>query len=342
MRLLRALLSIFICLIGLTGTGSVLAHPLTTRNVRVIHLDAVGSDVVAYIRLTLPLLVGNGVAQPSADMPVPVAPFTLPRRESAQPFWYADIDAIRSNARELGRLVVEGHRVAVDGATIPGRLLSVGVHPRGHVPPFDTVAQAAIAVAPVPWPDDVTEIDSGYVIVDTAVAYSVPRNVRRLTVSSRLAPGALGEAATVNLVVDHRDRDAVYYRATGLLTEPLVVAPGPLEGAGTFVRGGIDHILSGMDHVLFVACLVMGATSVERASVTHHRLHARTLRHPGCRLLRICAAHSLVRARHRGRHSGLNLGGRPVFSFGPGRPLSDLGDNSHRTCARLWPVFFLT
>jgi HupE / UreJ protein len=41
-----------------------------------------------------------------------------------------------------------------------------------------------------------------------------------------------------------------------------VIAPGPLEGVGTFVRGGIDHILSGMDHVLFVACLVMGATGV--------------------------------------------------------------------------------
>ena len=86
MRLLRAALSIFICLTGLTGIGSVNAHPLTTRNVRVIHLDAVGSNIVAYIRLTLPLLVGNGVAHPLANMPVPVAPFTLPRRESAQPF----------------------------------------------------------------------------------------------------------------------------------------------------------------------------------------------------------------------------------------------------------------
>jgi high affinity Mn2+ porin len=46
--------------------------------------------------------------------------------------------------------------------------------------------------------------------------------------------------------------------------------------------------------------------------------------------------------RRGGRHSGLDLGGRPVCSFGPGRPLSDLGHNSHRTCARLWPVFFLT
>src|ERR1700719_2123301 len=103
MRLLRALLSIFVCLTGLTGTGSVHAHPLTTRNIRVIHLDAVGSDVVASIRLTLPLLVGNGVAQPSADMPVPVAPFTLPRRESAQPFWYADISGIPSHAPALRR-----------------------------------------------------------------------------------------------------------------------------------------------------------------------------------------------------------------------------------------------
>src|SRR5262245_5361779 len=262
MRLLRAALTIFICLGGLTGAGSVHAHPLTTRNVRVIHLDAAGVDVVAYIRLTLPLLVGIGVAPPSAGMPVPAAPFTLPRWESGLPFWNADIDTIRSNARELGRLVVEGHGVAVDGATIPGRLLSVAIHPRGHVPAFDTVAQAAIAVAPVPWPDDVTEIDSGYVVVDTAVAYSVPGNIHRLTISSRLAPGAVGEAVTVNLVVDHRAGNAVYYRATGLLTEPLVIAPGPLEGAGTFVRGGIDHILSGMDHVLFVACLVMGATGV--------------------------------------------------------------------------------
>ena len=129
---------------------------------------------------------------------------------------HARKDVINSaNAWELGRLVVEGHGVAVDGGTIPGRLLSVAVHPRGHVPPFDTVAQAAIAVAPVPWPNNVTEIDSGYVIVDTAVAYSVPRGVRRLTISSQLAPGALGETATVNLVVDHRDGDAVYYRATG-------------------------------------------------------------------------------------------------------------------------------
>ena len=47
---------------------------------------------------------------------------------------------------------------------------------------FDTIAQATIAVAPVPWPNDVTEIDSGYVIVDTAIVYSVPRGVRRLTI----------------------------------------------------------------------------------------------------------------------------------------------------------------
>src|SRR3974377_425136 len=112
MRLLRALLSIFVCLTGLTVIGSVHAHPLTTRNVVVLHRDPVGATVVAYTRFALPLLVGNGVAQPSADVPVPLAPFTLPRWESAQPFWYADIDAIRSNARGLGRPGGGGHRGA--------------------------------------------------------------------------------------------------------------------------------------------------------------------------------------------------------------------------------------
>jgi hypothetical protein len=297
---------------------------------------------VAYIRLTLPLLVGNGVASPSPGMSVPVVPFTLPRWESGLALWYADIDAIRSNAWELGRLVPEGHTVAVDGVTIPGRLLSVAVHPRGHVLPFDTVAQAAIAVTPVPWPNDVTEIDSGYVIVDTALAYSVPRGVRRLTISSQLAPGALGETATVNLVVDHRGGDAVYYRATGLLTEPLVIAPGPLEGVGTFVRGGIEHILSGMDHVLFVACLVMGATGIGALA---SRITGFTLGHS----VTLAAGFFGYAPRIAWFEPGIEaaiaasiLVAGLVFAFGSGRPLSNIGDNSHRTCARFWPVFFPT
>jgi hypothetical protein len=150
------------------------------------------------------------------------APYTVVRRESGAVFWYADIAAIARDPQGLGRLAVDGHKVVADGLALPGTLLSVAVHPKGHVPPFDGVAQARAAAQAAPWPEDVTEIDSGYVLLDG------------------------GET---------------YYRATGKL-DGLVVAPGPFEGLLTFVQGGVAHILTGADHLLFLVCLVLGASGV--------------------------------------------------------------------------------
>jgi hypothetical protein len=242
--------------------GGVTAHPFVTRNVRVVHFAiAADGSLVAYFRLTLPLVVGREVPVVAADVVPLAAPFTLARRESGAAFWYADIAAITSDPVGLARLIVTGHTIAANGEVLPGLLLSVAVHPKGYVPPFDDVAQARAAVTPVPWPADITEIDSGYVLVDASVAYAMPLGTRRFSLSSTLSPGALGEPSTVNLLVDHRDGGATYYRVTGLLADAVVVSPGPFEGLTSFVAGGIEHILQGVDHVLFLVCLVLGASS---------------------------------------------------------------------------------
>jgi hypothetical protein len=130
------------------------------------------------------------------------------------------------------------------------------------VPPFDTPGQARTAATPTPWPADVTEIDSGYVVVDAAIAYTLPPGAHRFELSSTLAPGALGEAGTVNLFVDHRGGRTVYYRAPGLIDAPMVVAPGLFEGILSFVVAGVAHILSGADHLLFLLCLVLSAPTI--------------------------------------------------------------------------------
>ena len=261
MSLCRAVVLAVVLLAAFAGAAA--AHPFAVRNVRVVHF-ATGEDggLVAYFRLTLPLLVGRDVPAVTADAPVPAAPYTLARRESGAAFWYADIAAIARDPLGLGRLVVDGHTLAADGARLPGTLLAVAVHPKGHVPPFDSVAQARAAVAAAPWPDNVTAIDSGYVLVDAAVAYAAPPGVRRVTLSSTLTPGPLGEPNTVNLLIDHRNGRATYYRVGGLLVAPVVVAPGVFEDMGSFVAGGMEHILEGVDHLLFVVCLVLGASGL--------------------------------------------------------------------------------
>ncbi len=240
-----------------------IAHPYMTRNVRVVQLDSLPDGrLVAYFRITLPLLAGHGLAQPEPGGTVASPPFTLGRWESHVAFWDADIAAIKADPFGLGRLVLDGHTLAVDGKPVPGELLSAAAHPKGHVPPFDTAADARAAVQPTPWPGDIAEIDSGYVLVDAAIAYRLPAGQRRFTLSSTLTPGALGERATTNVFADRRGGDAVYYRVSGFLEEPVVVAPGLLEGMGSFVRGGVEHILSGADHLLFLVCLVLGASGL--------------------------------------------------------------------------------
>jgi HupE / UreJ protein len=252
------LLALLLALAALAAPAG--AHPLITRNLRVVHFaTADNGDLLAWYRLTLPLVVGRGVPMPAPGTPVPSAPYTLGRWDSGVAFWFADIPAIVRDPEGLGRMVLDGHSLTARGAPVPGRLISVAIHPKGHAPPFDTPEQARAAASPGPWPADVTEIDSGYVLVDVAIAYTLPPGARRFELSSTLDPGALGEAGTVNLFVDHRGGRVVYYRVEGLLPDPVVVAPGLFEGIGSFVLAGAAHILTGADHLLFLLCLVLGA-----------------------------------------------------------------------------------
>lgn len=238
------------------------AHPYMARNVRVVLFDTLPDGrLAAYFRITLPLLTGRGIANPPPGTAVVPAPFTVGRWESHVPFWDADIPAITRDPLGLGRLVLEGHTLAVDGVPVAGELLSAAAHPKGHVPPFETPAQAASAAAGS-WPADVTEIDSGYVLVDAAIAYRLPPGATRFTLSSTLSPGALGERITTNVFADHRGGHVTYYRVSGLLEAPVVVAPGVLEGFASFVAAGAAHIAGGPDHLLFLLCLVLGATGL--------------------------------------------------------------------------------
>ena len=122
--------------------GGVAAHPFVTRNVRVVHFaTAADGSLVAYFRLDAATgswarSAGRGPGRCAARGTV-----TLARRESGATFWYADIAAITRDPVGLGRLIVTGHTIAAKGVAPPGVLLSVAVHPKGYVPPFDSVAQ---------------------------------------------------------------------------------------------------------------------------------------------------------------------------------------------------------
>ena len=77
--------------------------------------------------------------------------------------------------------------------------------------------------------------------------------------SSSLNPGLPDQDETANLVLDYSPSGVQVFRARGLLQEPVVVTRSLLDAVVTFIKEGVIHILEGLDHVLFVICLVLGA-----------------------------------------------------------------------------------
>lgn len=47
------------------------------------------------------------------------------------------------------------------------------------------------------------------------------------------------------------------------MQEPVEISRSTLSAIGTFILEGIRHILEGLDHVLFVVCLIIGAATLK-------------------------------------------------------------------------------
>jgi len=238
------------------------AHLLATFNLRVVHFEHHDDGLTAYFRLTLPLVVAGGLGPQRADGTFEPAPYTFNRLESGTVFHYVDVDQVRRDVAGLGALVAAGHSLIVDDAPVAAEVVSARVHPRGQVPPFNTLAEVKAAVDGPPYPAAAETILADFALVDVALSYRHPGGMSRFRFSSTLAVGVLGDARTVNMLVDHGpDRDVVY-RFDGFLHSAVTINPSPLSAGWSFTVEGIRHILEGRDHLLFIFCLTIGAATL--------------------------------------------------------------------------------
>lgn len=252
------LLAIFIILAsGFTGKAD--AHLVTGFNIRVVHFERQRNGMTGYFRLSLPLLVSNQLSRIRSDPGAePAAPYTYNRLESGRVFHYVDENAVRRDTLGLGRLAAEGHRLMVAGRAIRPQVLSVRVHPKGFVPPFNNLDQVRAAVGGPAFPAGAPETEAAHVLVDVALFYPQVKEATQFQFSSSLTPGKMGEPDTNNMLVDHKGDAVVTYTIAGLLDAPVTVNPSLIEAVRQFLIAGIMHILEGWDHLLFIVCLVIG------------------------------------------------------------------------------------
>ena len=243
--------------------GLAQAHFLLNINIRVIHIEHLDNGLRVMIRLPMAYVVANLLGPVREDGTATPAPYTRNQVESGELMHYVDGAALRAEPQGLAQLVAAGHQVYVGDQLLQADIEHIRVYPALKQPPFASLAEAKRAFQNnVVYPLEAVDGYVGDTVVDVALLYLTQQPVARYKLSSTLNPGLEGQEDTANLILDHGDNDTLIFRETGLLTTALEISRSPWLAARTFIVAGVKHILVGVDHVLFIICLTVGAASL--------------------------------------------------------------------------------
>ncbi|WIY23897.1 HupE/UreJ family protein [Parasedimentitalea psychrophila] len=242
-------------------SGPAIAHFLLNLNTRIIHVEHLSNGLRVYLRLPMPYLVANLVGPEQADgLPDP-APYTTNTREDGNVVYYLDVEALRADSGGLGKLVANGHQFVSNGVVLQATVETVRVYPGSRQPPFSTLGEARASFQDTLYPQDFPVTYVGDTVVDVVFLFAEQGEATSYLLSSSLNPGLPGQEKTANLILDYYPGSVEVFRARGLLQDPISISRSPWAAAATFVKEGMLHILDGLDHVLFVICLALGAAS---------------------------------------------------------------------------------
>jgi len=236
------------------------AHFKLNLNVRILHVEHMSDGLNVYMRLPMPYLVAHLLGEADGDgLPSP-APYTYNRFEEGKLVHYVDIEQLKNSTDELALLAKQGLDLSVDGEIVNAKVEQVRLYKNGTQPDFATLEEAKDAFQEKPL---FTAFEQGVYVGDTTVdvllRYTSEDAVYKYALSSNLDPGLPDQESTANLVLDYSPSGVQVFRARGLLHEPVVVTRSVFDAVITFIMEGVKHILEGLDHVLFVICLVLGA-----------------------------------------------------------------------------------
>ena len=155
---------------------------------------------------------------------------------------------------------MQGLNLSVDGEIVDPKVERVNLYKLGAQPDFATLDEARKSFQDKQVFDAFEQdVYVGDTTVDVLLRYTTQSAVYKYAISSNLDPSLPDQDETANLILDYSPGGVQVFRARGLLHEPVVVTRSVFDAVVTFIKEGVKHILEGLDHVLFVICLVLGA-----------------------------------------------------------------------------------
>ena len=239
------------------------AHFKLNLNVRILHVEHLSDGMNVYMRLPMPYLVAHLLGEADeGELPSP-APYTTNRFEEGKLVHYVDAEQLNISTDDLAALAKQGIDLSIEDEKAEIRVERLRLYKNGTQPDFATLDDARRAFQDEP---TYRVFEQGVYVGDTTVdvllRYTSDDAVYNYALSSTLDPGLPDQDATANLVLDYSPSGVQVFRARGLLHEPVIVTRSVFDAVVTFIKEGIKHIIEGLDHVLFVICLVLGAMHI--------------------------------------------------------------------------------
>ncbi len=236
------------------------AHFNLNLNVRILHVEHLADGLNVYMRLPMPYLVAHLLGEiDESGLPAP-APYTGNRLEQGKLVHYVDVAQLRQSTDALAMLAMQGIDISIDGKNLKAKVERIKIYRNGSQPDFATLDDARQAFQEKQLFDEFEQgIYVGDATVDVQLRYTTEGAVYQYALSSSLNPGLPDQDETANLILDYSPGGIQVFRARGLLHQPVVVTRSVFDAIVTFFKEGVVHILEGLDHVLFVICLVLGA-----------------------------------------------------------------------------------
>ena len=257
---LLAVAAILAALISAVAPAS--GHFLLNVNIRVVHVVHEQGRMRLLVRLPMPYLVADKLGPENAEGVREPAPYTINRIEDGKPVHYLDAEALRRGPGGLARILADSLVLEAGGRTLQARTGKIRAYPARIQPPFASLEEAETALAGPVYAEGFEVTYVGDTVVDAELIYPTDRRHTGYTLRSTLDPGLPRQDETANLILDHATDPPLIFRVRGLIARPVTVSRSVLEAAWTFIVEGVRHILEGLDHVLFVVCLMLGATAL--------------------------------------------------------------------------------
>ncbi len=250
----------FFITLSLVVASPASAHFKLNLNVRILHVEHQSNGLNIYMRLPMPYLVAHLLGEIDENgLPSP-APYTSNRLVGGKLVHYVDVDQLRHSTDALALLAKQGLTLSIDEKEVSAKVEQFRIYKNGSQPDFATLDDAKKSFEIEPLFDSFEQgVYVGDTTVDVLLRYVSESAVYKYALTSNLNPGLPDQDDTANLVLDYSPSGVQVFRASGLLHEPVVVTRSVFDAVITFIMEGVKHILEGLDHVLFVICLVLGA-----------------------------------------------------------------------------------